>query len=182
MSGYLAQLEGLEYTIWTFFFYIQPWEYIYWYFEAPESDNFDVKSVQKWTSLSFVLSQTTLLMSYELHMKRKVTNHRFDLHSIKFGSYIFLSTLKKCYGGFLNQSEVVIPQWNQPKLGQGPSTYDIRFFGPFLTYPSTHIQFFRSVKLILDEWYPVFENLPTYPEIRYHLRTPPCYVFCFQVC
>ena len=33
---------------------------------------------------------------------------------------------------------------------KGPSTYDIRFFWPFLTYPPTHIRFLPIEKPILD--------------------------------
>ena len=54
-----------------------------------------------------------------------------------------------------------------------PSTYDIPFFGPFFTYPPTHIRFFPSIKLIFDRWYQIFQNLPTYPRIWYHMWTLP---------
>ena len=44
---------------------------------------------------------------------------------------------------------------------KGPSTYDILFFGPFLTYPPTHIRSYQILKKWPKVGYQIFENWPT---------------------
>ena len=41
---------------------------------------------------------------------------------------------------------------------QGSSTYDIQFFGPFFTYPPTHIRSYQILKKGPNVGYQIFEN------------------------
>ena len=57
-------------------------------------------------------------------------------------------------------------------FGKVPPIKNIRFLGPFFDLP-THIRFCPIVLTAFAQHYPIFENLPTYPKIRYPLWMPP---------
>ena len=59
----------------------------------------------------------------------------------------------------------------------GPSTYDIRFFGPFFTYPPTHIRSYPKLEKVPKVGYPIFENRPTQMHNMYLIFLSIIWVF-----
>ena len=97
-----------------------------------------------------------------------LTNHHFVGIYFRYEIIIFDLFLYKLWALFKSRSLNL-----DDYLDKGPSLKNIQFLGHFLTYPLTHIRFSPIVMIVLEYWYPIFENLLTYLNINHPLWMAP---------